>query len=380
MRIKSFQCILLIACALVVCILFIVLGLISNVQHDGYVNKTVAVKRELHWSGDVNELDCFGDELKLLLENGVVVRQPSRAELFDDLRTRCEHGEQFKMEKCNMIGLLTGPVRVQKTEVTLEYIYEYELDHVRYGGWWRPKNCTANQKTAIIIPIRNRANQLPVLLRHLIPVLTRHKLHFRIFVIEQDDRFGFNRAKLFNIGFREAKSFYPFTCFVFHDVDLIPENDRIDYSCKQSPKHLAAGVSTFNYRLFSEKLFGGVVAFTPEHFRVINGFSNLFYVWGGEDDVLYERVLLNKLKPNREDLKIGRYTMLSHQNREKVRTKEEYLQMMESMKLAMKYAHEDGLKTLQYRVNEYREHKLYTNIKVDLQKSLDKKFVLQGRK
>ena len=34
----------------------------------------------------------------------------------------------------------------------------------------------------------------------------------------------FNRASLMNIGYLEARKSYPYDCYVFHDVDLIPEN------------------------------------------------------------------------------------------------------------------------------------------------------------
>ena len=36
-------------------------------------------------------------------------------------------------------------------------------------------------------------------------------------------------------------------------------------------------------------MFGGVTAFTAEQFKNANGFSNLFYGWGGEDDDIYNR-------------------------------------------------------------------------------------------
>lgn len=36
----------------------------------------------------------------------------------------------------------------------------------------------------------------------------------------------FNRAKLMNIGYREASLLYDYQCFIFHDVDLLPEDDR----------------------------------------------------------------------------------------------------------------------------------------------------------
>ena len=53
---------------------------------------------------------------------------------------------------------------------------------------------------------------------------------------------------LLNIGFREALRFNNYKCFIFHDVDLLPENDRNKYSCPSSPRHLSVAVDTFNYR------------------------------------------------------------------------------------------------------------------------------------
>ena len=50
-----------------------------------------------------------------------------------------------------------------------------------------------------------------------------------------------------NVGFTEALRYFPFPCFVFHDVDLIPEDDRNDYGCPASPQHMAVAINTFNY-------------------------------------------------------------------------------------------------------------------------------------
>jgi len=45
-------------------------------------------------------------------------------------------------------------------------------------------------------------------------------------VVEQTADEEFNRAALMNVGFVEAMSLDKFDCFVFHDVDLLPEDDR----------------------------------------------------------------------------------------------------------------------------------------------------------
>ena len=42
-------------------------------------------------------------------------------------------------------------------------------------------------------------------------------------------------------------------------------------------------------RLRYPSQFGGAVAFRREDFELVNGYSNEFYGWGGEDDDMYER-------------------------------------------------------------------------------------------
>ena len=53
---------------------------------------------------------------------------------------------------------------------------------------------------------------------------------------------------LFNIGFNESLRYHDFRCFVFHDVDLIPEDDRNYYGCPDAPRHLSVAIDKFQYR------------------------------------------------------------------------------------------------------------------------------------
>ena len=52
-------------------------------------------------------------------------------------------------------------------------------------------------------------------------------------------------------------------------------------------------VCVFVYRVPYSRIFGGVTAFTRAQFMRVNGFSNQYYGWGGEDDDMYSRSVLH---------------------------------------------------------------------------------------
>ena len=57
--------------------------------------------------------------------------------------------------------------------------------YLKPGGDYRPPDCRPKQRTAIIIPYRNRWHHLHILLNNLVPFLVRQQASFTIFVIEQ---------------------------------------------------------------------------------------------------------------------------------------------------------------------------------------------------
>lgn len=51
-----------------------------------------------------------------------------------------------------------------------------------------------------------------------------------------------------NVGYREAAKHRKYNCYVFHDVDLLPLDERIGYNCSdKGPVHLAAGMDKFGF-------------------------------------------------------------------------------------------------------------------------------------
>lgn len=146
------------------------------------------------------------------------------------------------------------------------------------GGHGYPKDCYSVDRVAIIIPYRGRPSQLKILLHNLHQFLKKQQLNYGIFLIEQVNNQTFNRAKLINVGFIESQKYYDWDCFIFHDVDMIPENDRNLYKCPKNPRHMSVALDKFDYQLPYRTYFGGITALTKKQFEDINGYSNDY--WG----------------------------------------------------------------------------------------------------
>lgn len=135
-------------------------------------------------------------------------------------------------------------------------------------------------KLGVIVPYRNRYEHLQEFKKSIVEYLESKNIDFKIIIVEQDNAKLFNRGMLCNIGFIEAQKE---NCdyIVIHDVDMIPVD--VDYSYSNVPVHLATDNIPF------ESYFGGMTLFPSNIFEKINGFSNLYWGWGFEDDDLRYR-------------------------------------------------------------------------------------------
>ncbi|UJR14772.1 hypothetical protein I4U23_001760 [Adineta vaga] len=253
-------------------------------------------------------------------------------------------------------------VTVDKTIYSFDIIEEHHKD-IDSGGHWFPKTCRTEQRLALIICYRNREFHLKLFLDNIHSFLQKQQLDYTIFVVNQHGQEQFNRAALFNVGFIEAMKLYSFDCFIFHDVDLLPEDLRNVYKCGDKPRHMSVAVDKFNYKLLYSTLFGGVTAFSLSDITGANGYPTVYWGWGGEDDDMYLRVT-KKLKKSitRYPIEIARYKMIRTYNHTSGKANPHRHDILYS-----KYDYnQDGINTTRYNLHELVFYKLFTLINVTL--------------
>lgn len=260
----------------------------SRVQVGAIINESVVIERNV---SRLREHYLKTNDSSRRLQKAIVVKRPNYCPLWP--------------------SELVGPLEVDKL-INLTEIPETNKQLIKDGGHFTPPDCRPRERTAVIIPYRDRAKHLAVLLRHLHTVLQRQKIEYAIYVVEVAYPAQFNRGLLANVGFLTASSIATYTCYIIHDVDLLMTDDRNMYRCGRVPRHLAATSSKYKTKLPYLAYFGGVEAFTPEQFWKVNGFSNLYFGWGGEDDDIVYRIFGTDQHFSRPRHQIGGYVAMEH--------------------------------------------------------------------
>ncbi|XP_072042376.1 beta-1,4-galactosyltransferase 7-like [Amphiura filiformis] len=172
-------------------------------------------------------------------------------------------------------------------------------------------------KLAIIVPYRERFEELMEFLPYMHKYLNMQSIRHQFIIVNQIDSHRFNRASLINIGFLHSKEDCDY--IVLHDVDLLPKNTKISYTfpmVEEGPHHVSAPDlhPKYHYKTF----VGGILMMKSDTFQKLNGLSNLFWGWGREDDELYLRMQELNLKISRpEGITTGYDTFYHIHDREK---------------------------------------------------------------
>ena len=168
-------------------------------------------------------------------------------------------------------------------------------------GCFFPKHCEVEQETLLIVPYRDRDSHLKVFTYNIHKFLQKQHRSYCILISEQKDKGSFNRAKLMNTAaisgldfYYNVRKFYP-DCYIFSDVDLLPENLKNLYGCLRSTAiHLADKIDKFNYttQFIAGPTFssGGAIAIHRLHYEGVNGHPNWYWGWGIEDHDMANRL------------------------------------------------------------------------------------------
>jgi hypothetical protein len=205
-----------------------------------------------------------------------------------------EEVQRFLMNQNPNTNVL--PVNDDKKEVTVTETTQ---------GHTEKRQKVMGNRVAIVVPFRDLdpKQERQAQLQRFVPYMSAYLStlpeveDFKIFIVEQsDDKRKFNRGKLLNLGYKLGKR-EGFNTFIFHDVDLLPQEPLgIWYSKKPQVGevvHIARCWSRYNQ---NDKYLGGIVSFSDADFEAIDGFPNIYWGWGGEDDELSKRVRQARLK------------------------------------------------------------------------------------
>ncbi|XP_026317336.1 beta-1,4-N-acetylgalactosaminyltransferase bre-4-like [Hyposmocoma kahamanoa] len=99
---------------------------------------------------------------------------------------------------------------------------------------------------------------------------------------------------------------------------------------------------------------------TPTHYVLINGYSNSYWDWGGEDDDLYIRFTMNNLQIYRARNTTGVYAHTKH-----TRNKINIYRYIDLDKTKRRYK-TDGLNSVAYKLVNITKKKLFTHILADI--------------
>uniref|UniRef100_A0A7E4V9W8 Beta-1,4-galactosyltransferase 7 n=1 Tax=Panagrellus redivivus TaxID=6233 RepID=A0A7E4V9W8_PANRE len=236
-----------------------------------------------------------------------------------------------------------------------------------------------NNILCILIPYRDRWEELLQLVPELNRFLNRQHVDHRFIVLNQTDSNRFNRASLINVGWFEADRLHC-TYMVMHDVDLIPLNPDLDYRFPGEGvvRHIAAGAYHPKVRYDYPKFIGGILMLTMHDFKLVNGMSNKYWGWGLEDDEFYLRLRDANLLAALErpgNLTTGRSDTFKHVHDDKHR-KRDQAYIGNQRNLSRTRDRKSGLVSVQYRIADRRLIKIEDTVVaiLDVKLICDKKW------
>ncbi|CAL7939249.1 unnamed protein product [Xylocopa violacea] len=232
-----------------------------------------------------------------------------------------------------------------KCEVTTQ-TSQYN-NHRQEGNLVRARKKSSGHHLAILVPFRDRFEELLIFAQHMKMFLDKQNINYHIFILNQVDRFRFNRASLINVGFLETNK--EFDYIAIHDVDLLPINDELLYWFpNKGPYHVSS--PDLHPRYHYPTFVGGILLIKREHFIQVNGMSNKYWGWGLEDDEFYVRLKeagLNVVRP--QNISTGTHNTFKHIH-DRNHRKRDMIKCYNQREVTRKRDRQTGLNNVSYRI------------------------------
>lgn len=209
-----------------------------------------------------------------------------------------------------------------------------------------PDNETENAAShlAVIVPFRNRFDELMLFVPHMTTFLNNQKINFTLHIMNQGDDLRFNRAALVNAGFSLVghKSQY----IAIHDVDLLPLDPHLSYRFPGHGTLFHVSSPELHPVYHYASYLGGILLITSHDFESVDGMSNRYYGWGLEDDEFSARVKEKGLQIKRpKGINQERAFVHNHKKSQKRDT----AKLFDQMEVTKRRDRETGLHNVMYR-------------------------------
>lgn len=205
----------------------------------------------------------------------------------------------------------------------------------------------SEHRLAVLVPFRDRFEELLIFVPHIHQFLDKQNIDYHIFVLNQMDRFRFNRASLINVGFLQTEKTFDY--IAMHDVDLLPMNDQLSYAYPSAgPHHISSPELHPRYHYLT--FIGGILLIKREHFVQVNGMSNKYWGWGLEDDEFYVRLKQAGLSISRpQNISTGTHNTFKHIH-DRNHRKRDMVKCYNQREVTRKRDRQTGLNNVSYKI------------------------------
>nr|CAG4634984.1 EOG090X0AZ6 [Alona affinis] len=158
-------------------------------------------------------------------------------------------------------------------------------------------NINADHQLAVIVPFRDRFDELVEFVPHIHWFLRNQSVSHEIFIVNQVVNHFFALLLPF-ISSNLPVDFFSkkFDYLAMHDVDLLPVNPQLKYKFPGEGNALHLASPTLHPKYHYETFVGGILITTVADFLKLDGLSNKYWGWGLEDDEFYLRMKQGGMK------------------------------------------------------------------------------------